>query len=151
MHPPDPGYGYVAASRFKSKDGIYLFGPIRQSDWIPVHSKADVGDYHTIRGEESESDYDSDEEEQYARSYANYIERGLADQSGDSGSDDEADYTEMCRIGDDDELSDGCTDETNSINSDDEEESRRRTDDYLDALLAARGRPPREDYSTIFA
>jgi len=35
-YPPDCGYGYVGASRFRSSDGIYLYGRIRRSDWIPV-------------------------------------------------------------------------------------------------------------------
>jgi len=35
-YPPDPGYGYVGASRFRSSDGIFLYGKIRRSDWIPV-------------------------------------------------------------------------------------------------------------------
>jgi len=34
--PPDRGYGYVGASRFKSSQGVFLFGKIRRSDWIPV-------------------------------------------------------------------------------------------------------------------
>ena len=35
-HPPDRGYGYVAASRFRSREGVFLFGKIRVTDWRPV-------------------------------------------------------------------------------------------------------------------
>ena len=35
-HPAVRGYGYVAASRFKSKSGVYLYGKLRTSDFLPV-------------------------------------------------------------------------------------------------------------------
>ena len=34
--PPERGYGYVGASRFRSRKGLYFYGRIRRSDWIPV-------------------------------------------------------------------------------------------------------------------
>ena len=37
--PPDCGYGYVAASRFRSAAGIYLYGRIRRTDFLPVLAK----------------------------------------------------------------------------------------------------------------
>ena len=30
------GYGYVAASRFKRRTGVYLFGHLRRTDFLPV-------------------------------------------------------------------------------------------------------------------
>ena len=30
------GYGYVAVSRFKSKEGCFLYGTLRQTDFLPV-------------------------------------------------------------------------------------------------------------------
>ena len=30
------GYGYVAVSRFKSRDGCFLYGKLRQTDFLPV-------------------------------------------------------------------------------------------------------------------
>ena len=30
------GYGYVAVSRFKSREGCFLYGKLRQSDFLPV-------------------------------------------------------------------------------------------------------------------
>ena len=36
---PERGYGYVAACRFRTKSGIYLYGAIRATDWLPVGGK----------------------------------------------------------------------------------------------------------------
>ena len=30
------GYGYVAVSRFKSREGCFLYGKLRQTDFLPV-------------------------------------------------------------------------------------------------------------------
>ena len=30
------GYGYVAASRFKQRSGVYLYGHLRRTDFLPV-------------------------------------------------------------------------------------------------------------------
>ena len=30
------GYGYVAVSRFKTRDGCFLYGKLRQTDFLPV-------------------------------------------------------------------------------------------------------------------
>ena len=38
-YPPDFGYGYVAASRFRTAAGIYLYGRIRRTDFLPVLAK----------------------------------------------------------------------------------------------------------------
>ena len=67
-YPPERGYGYVAASRFKSKAGIYLFGKIRRTDWLPVRESKEAMEHDQVhRSEESDSDYDSDDEEARAR------------------------------------------------------------------------------------
>ena len=64
VHPPERGYGYVGASRFKSKSGIYLHGQIRRTDWLPVrHSQKAMDQDQVERSEESDSDYDSEDEE----------------------------------------------------------------------------------------
>ena len=63
-HPPDRGYGYVAASRFKAKDGMYLFGKVRRTDWLPVRETAAAMEHDQVdRSEESYDDYDSESEE----------------------------------------------------------------------------------------
>ena len=53
------GYGYVAVSRFKSKEGCFLYGTLRQTDFLPVGegTESEI----TERGVLSES-ADSDEE-----------------------------------------------------------------------------------------
>ena len=30
------GYGYVAVSRFKRRGGVYLYGKLRRTDFLPV-------------------------------------------------------------------------------------------------------------------
>ena len=35
-YPAERGYGYVGASRFRSAEGLWLFGKIRRTDWLPV-------------------------------------------------------------------------------------------------------------------
>ena len=35
-YPPERGYGYVAASRFRSMAGLFHYGRIRRTDWLPV-------------------------------------------------------------------------------------------------------------------
>ena len=50
------GYGYVAVSRFKSREGCFLYGKLRQTDFLPV-------------GEEDEADI---------------LERGVLSESSDS-------------------------------------------------------------------
>ena len=51
-------------SRFKSKSGIYLFGKVRRTDWLPVRETAKAMEQDQVdRSEESMSDYNSEEEE----------------------------------------------------------------------------------------
>ncbi len=35
-YPPERGYGYVGASRFRSSGGLYFYGRMRRTDWLPV-------------------------------------------------------------------------------------------------------------------
>ena len=66
-YPAERGYGYVAASRFRSKAGVYLYGKVRASDWLPVGGTEDYED--TRRSELSDCDsYDSESEEATALS-----------------------------------------------------------------------------------
>jgi len=55
---PGRGYGYVGASRFRSRDGCYLYGRIRRTDFLPVGEPRE--DEVTERGMESAST-DSDD------------------------------------------------------------------------------------------
>ena len=49
VYPPDFGYGYVAASRFRTMDGIYLYGPVRRTDFIPAIARSRPGDFQMRR------------------------------------------------------------------------------------------------------
>ena len=52
------GYGYVACSRFKRRDGCYVYGKLRQSDFLPVGEEQE--DEVLVRGYHSLSSDDSD-------------------------------------------------------------------------------------------
>ena len=52
------GYGYVAASRFRTRGGCYLYGHMRRTDFLPVGGEAD--DEVLERGYDSLSDDDED-------------------------------------------------------------------------------------------
>jgi hypothetical protein len=45
------GFGYVGASRAKSSDGLFYFGKIRRTDWLPVGG--DAIDEQVTRGHDS--------------------------------------------------------------------------------------------------
>ena len=53
-HPPDRGYAYVGVSRFKTQAGVYHYGFLRRSDWLPVGE--DQPDEQLKRSSESRSD-----------------------------------------------------------------------------------------------
>lgn len=57
-YPPERGYGYVGASRFRIAERIYHFGCIRRTDWLPVCKNQDDPDpdEQTTRSAQSESD-----------------------------------------------------------------------------------------------
>ena len=82
-YPAERGYGYVAASRFKSKAGIYLFGKIRRTDWLPVPETVQSMEQDQIdRSEESISDYDSeDEERECLRDYDDDSQQSISGES----------------------------------------------------------------------
>ena len=70
-YPAQRGYGYVGASRFKTSEGLYLFGKIRRTDWLPVDFGANKTDQEKrsalSESEESEEgnfeDYEPSEDE----------------------------------------------------------------------------------------
>ena len=64
-HPPERGYGYVAASRFVSKDGIYLYGKVRSTDWLPVRPIAEDDKDQPKRSSESGSSCCTDDDADY--------------------------------------------------------------------------------------
>jgi ATP-dependent exoDNAse (exonuclease V) alpha subunit len=69
-YPPERGYGYVAVSRFRTRRGVYHFGRVRRTDWLPVG--AQTADQAIKRSPESRGsedddgpDYDSENEEEH--------------------------------------------------------------------------------------
>ena len=59
-YPLDPGYGYVAASRFRTAAGIYLYGRIRRTDFLPVLAKRPDQRENFQRSRSALSDSDDD-------------------------------------------------------------------------------------------
>ena len=93
-YPPDCGYGYVAASRFRSAAGIYLYGRIRRTDFLPVLAKRrDLKDkfqyYRSALSEPDENEIMSASDE---RSYERFA--ALHEQAALSRND--ADEDELC-------------------------------------------------------
>ena len=123
-HPPEPGYGYVAASRFKSRNGIYLYGKVRRTDFIPVHAKGEGRNYQHRRSDESDTDYDSSDEEYTAVQEDLYMKYGPTLES-------------------DAELSDGDgSDSSCSYNDDEAGESYKATRDYFSSMSSLTPGPP---------
>ena len=101
-HPPDRGYGYVGASRFRTAEGVYHYGRFRRSDWRPVgepkpmeadcregdSANTDSGDEQAM---ERDLDYDSSEIEQEHELEARYHTMRGDDEVPDYNPDDESD------------------------------------------------------------
>jgi len=66
-YPAERGYGYVGASRFKSKDGLFYFGRIRRSDWLP-RQVSEGQQEHRSFDSESEDDEERELEANYESS-----------------------------------------------------------------------------------
>ena len=82
-YPPERGYAYVGVSRFRSARGVYHFGRIRKSDWLPVGPF--VKGQQEKRGDESQQS-NSDDEAEYV-SELSMDEKDLAEQFDMVGSD----------------------------------------------------------------
>ena len=86
-YPPERGYAYVGASRFRTKAGLFHFGKLRRTDWLPVGG--DSAPEQTVRGEDSVSEDELDEHDaELERDYESESDF-YADRSEDS--DDDAD------------------------------------------------------------
>ena len=79
-HHAGRGYGYVAVSRFKSRAGVFLYGKLRRTDFLPVGEEKE--DEVLERGWESLPS--SDAERGIAQAF------GDEDSDGAEGSDEEA-------------------------------------------------------------
>ena len=58
-YPAERGYGYVGASRFRDKAGIFYYGTLRRSDWL---SRRECDDQQLERSMDSESEDEQDKE-----------------------------------------------------------------------------------------
>ena len=78
-HPAARGYGYVGISRFQSRAGVYLFGELRRSNFLPVGP--DLESEQLERGYHSD-DSDSDDGDGLEHAYSGGIaEDGDSDES----------------------------------------------------------------------
>ena len=59
-YPPERGYGYVAASRFRTMAGLFHYGRIRRTDWLPVGLEKAIE--QVSRGYSSDESNEFDEE-----------------------------------------------------------------------------------------
>ena len=64
-YPAERGYGYVGASRFRSSEGLWLFGKIRRTDWLPVNwgETTDEQEKRSTLSQSSESELERDSED----------------------------------------------------------------------------------------
>ena len=85
-YPPDAGYGYVAVSRFRSRAGCYLYGRIRQTDFIPVGAASES--VRSIRGRISESDPEDEGEDSQSEAHSDAFSYGARLRDEYSGSED---------------------------------------------------------------
>ena len=71
-YPPERGYGYVAASRFRHSSGVFLFGKVRRTDWLPVNGDPAQEQVHRSADSEDSDfdDQDADMESLYDGSVA---------------------------------------------------------------------------------
>jgi len=69
-YPPERGYGYVGASRFRTRAGVYHFGKLRRTDWLPVGGAASGYEEQTTRGPESADEAYDDQDAENDRFYS---------------------------------------------------------------------------------
>ena len=64
-YPPERGYGYVGVSRFTTQAGVYHFGRIRRTDWLPVGGPGEPQEQE-VRSEASRQSSDgADDSDEY--------------------------------------------------------------------------------------
>ena len=95
-YPPERGYAYVGASRAQSKAGLYHYGRLRRSDWLPVGEPSDEDQLERGYSSESNSSVDDDGEDENA--YEDDRSDALTESDAGSGEDEgayEDDRSEM--------------------------------------------------------
>ena len=85
-HWPRPrGHAYVAVSRFRRADGVFHYGPLRRSDWLPT---AECEGEQVRPGDHSPPDWDTDSEvseDEHGGFAAHYGSDSDGDEAGDLG------------------------------------------------------------------
>ena len=88
-YPPDRGYGYVGVSRFRSAEGVFHYGKLRRTDWLPVGGDPAMEQVHrSVESMDSGSDDEHDRE----------LDRLYEEDDGPEDDLDE-DYLHACRHG----------------------------------------------------
>ena len=104
-YPAERGYGYVGASRFRNKEGMFYYGTIRRSDWLPRNARADQqlersmdSDSEDSQDAEMEANYESSEEDDSVDGDLGRLCRGagMTDVAIAEGSDSDE---ELCGLG----------------------------------------------------
>ena len=104
-YPPERGYGYVGASRFRSSAGIFLYGKVRRSDWIPVgKAKPDWEMRRSAASVSSSSAHDSGYESDGDDIYVETASEDSSVPAGPESDDYETESDMEAAVGDDDYL-----------------------------------------------
>ena len=115
-YPAERGYGYVGASRFRSSEGLWLFGKIRRTDWLPVKFGQTEKDQETrsalsVSSEEEMDEFEDDHassdewdewdvemEEGYADFSDDDFEQESSDEEGDEEPPDEREHIDWKKL-----------------------------------------------------
>ena len=95
-YPPERGYAYVGVSRFRTRDGVYHYGRIRRSDWLPVGG--DPAEEQVSRSIDSEDDEYAEEIDEAEMLYGDSESdedlwlRGAEDEDSDDDASEAPDY-----------------------------------------------------------
>ena len=99
VYPRPRGHAYVAVSRFRRALGVFHYGPLRRSDWLPT---AVCDDEQDRPGELSPRDWDSRSEasDEYPGGLGGMVDSDSESQGAFPGAEDESSEEEGC-VGDD--------------------------------------------------
>ena len=86
--PASRGYGYVGASRVKRHDGLFYFGTMRRTDWLPVGGPGEPieQEERSVLSADEDPDYDhADTSDEEQSDDADYDASGQEEDSEDDG------------------------------------------------------------------
>ena len=113
-YPPEEGYGYVGASRFKSVQHMFHYDKLRVTDWIPVAGHA----YRHVRSAQSEAssddeqdrenelDYDSDDDDMDEELYQGELDGLCLQDESSNGAGGADDFAALCPESEQESVSD---------------------------------------------